>query len=105
MEAQKRKSDAGGADPINQSNHTPAMPGLSRKTRIYRARDQRGILAAVEDGDGRCFVGYFSTVSRRYQQADLRDPDNSKNTVKNTNPKEPCWEDAQERLDLSLIHI
>lgn len=69
------------------------------KARIYRARDHTGILAAVEDGRGDCYIGYFSTVSRKMRQADLRSGTDPKETIRGTNPKERSWDEVQEHLD------
>ena len=58
-----------------------------------------GILAAVEDPEGKCYVGYFSTVKRKMRRADLRRDQNQKEPLTKQNPTGDSWNEVQERLD------
>lgn len=102
MTDQKRKTDCGAADLIKQSNCTilrPGSKGTFSAVHIYRAPDKSGILAAVEEESGKCYVGYFSTVKRKYRRADLRTGDNENVSIKRVNPDTDDWCKAQERLN------
>lgn len=96
---QKRKNDAESAELKTQNHYSAATSYPSRKTRIYRARDHTGILAAVEDPEGKCYVGYFSTVKRKMRRADLRRDQNQKEPLTKQNPTGDSWNEVQERLD------
>ncbi len=99
--SQKIKNDAESAELKNQLQYTPQEDKLSIPARIYRAKDHTGILVAVEDRKGDCFVGYFSTVTRGMRRADLRSVESgSKETISGMNPKCRNWSDAQKRLDV-----
>ena len=102
MTDQKRKTDCGAADLKNQSNCTiirPGSKGTFSAVHIYRAPDKSGILAAVEEESGKCYVGYFSTVKRKCRRADLRTKGNENVSIKRANPDTDDWCDAQERLN------
>lgn len=103
MKEQKEKTDCGAADLNNQLQYN-ASSGESKgpiaKPRIYRAPDQSGILSAVEDPAGNCYVGYYSNVTRKIRRADLREPpDIGKISIASSNPMTRIWAEAQNRLD------
>ncbi len=103
MAEQKRKTDVENADLNNQLDCT-AKSKKSKdeilKPRIYRAPDQSGILSAVEDPDGSCYVGYYSNVTMKVRRADLRElRDIGRISIARSNPKTKEWEKAQKRLD------
>ena len=113
MSEQKIKTDCEAADPIKQANYTilrPGSKGTFSIVHIYRASDRSGILAAVEEESGKCYVGYFSTVKRKYRRADLRTKGNENVSIKRANPDTDDWCDAQERLNayakkLNLVEL
>ena len=96
---QKRKNDAESAELKTQNHYNAAASHPSRKIRIYRARDHTGILAAVEDPEGKCYIGYFSTVKRKIRRADPRRDQNQKEPLTKQNPTCASWNEVQERLD------
>ena len=103
MKGQKEKTDCGAADLNNQLQYNAfgrESKGPIAKPRIYRAPDQSGILSAVEDPDGTCYVGYYSNVTRKIRRADLREPpDVGRISIARSNPTTQVWTEAQNRLD------
>ena len=103
MPRQKRKPDCEAADPKTQLQYNTIAAGGKedfKEVRIYRARDRTGILAVVETEDGVCYIGYFSTVTRRYRRADLREPDEiGRISVKKANPDGRDFKEIQGRLN------
>lgn len=99
---QKIKNDCEAAELKTQVNYTPREPKKSMPARIYRAKDNCGILAAVETPKGDCFVGYFSTVRRAIRKADLRSL--RKDTHSKCNPVCLDWAEVQSRLDAYAIN-
>lgn len=103
MNDQKEKTDCGAADLYNQLQYNASSresKGPIAKPRIYRAPDQAGILSAVENSNGICYVGYYSNVTRKIRRADLREPpDIGRVSITWSNPSTLVWAEAQNRLD------
>lgn len=103
MKEQKEKTDCGAADLNNRLQYNASgreSKGPIAKPRIYRAPDQSGILSAVEDPEGSCYVGYYSNVTGKIRRADLREPfDIGRISITRSNPSTRVWAEAQSRLD------